>query len=107
MSPCCSRTRRPGAHSPALVSQGKIAQVISARPTERGRCWRKPPASPGSMSAERMPKPSCAATEANLVRLDELLADMEHRAAALRRQAKAAERYRRLSEGHRVAEEAV
>ena len=24
-----------GAHSPALVSQGKIAQVISARPTER------------------------------------------------------------------------
>src|SRR3546814_19318705 len=44
------------------------------------------------------------AAEANLTRLDELLGDMEHRAAALKRQAKAAERYRRLNDQIRVAE---
>src|SRR3546814_1880754 len=44
------------------------------------------------------------AAEANLTRLDELLGDMEQRAAALKRQAKAAERYRRLTDQIRVAE---
>src|SRR3546814_17620355 len=41
---------------------------------------------------------------ANHPRLDELLGDMEQRAAALKRQAKAAERYRRLTDQIRVAE---
>ena len=44
------------------------------------------------------------AAEANLARLDEILADMDVRAGALRRQAKAAERYTRLSEAIRIAE---
>ena len=44
------------------------------------------------------------ATEANLARLDELLAEMEGRTAALRRQARAAARYRALSDQIRVAE---
>lgn len=44
------------------------------------------------------------ATETNLTRLDEVLTDMELRATALKRQARAAERYRKLSEEIRVAE---
>ena len=44
------------------------------------------------------------AAEANLARLDEILNDMEARASSLRRQAKAAERYIKLSEQIRVAE---
>src|SRR3546814_15841633 len=38
------------------------------------------------------------ATETNLTRLGEIVADMELRANALRRQARAAEKYKRLSE---------
>ena len=44
------------------------------------------------------------ATEANLARLAELLSDQEQRAAQLRRQARAAERYRQLSDKIRSAE---
>src|SRR3546814_2966596 len=44
------------------------------------------------------------ATETNLIRLGEIVADMEVRANALRRQARAAEKYKRLSDDIRVAE---
>src|SRR4029079_780394 len=44
------------------------------------------------------------ATEANLARLGEILGDQEQRAAQLRRQAKAAERYRKLSDQIRTVE---
>src|SRR4029453_8375932 len=44
------------------------------------------------------------ATEANLQRLDDLIADQEARAGAPRRQARQAERYRALSDQIRTAE---
>ena len=44
------------------------------------------------------------ATETNLNRLNEVLSDMEQRAGTLRRQARAAERYRKLSTDIRIAE---
>src|SRR3546814_5992843 len=44
------------------------------------------------------------ATEANLARLDDLMQRMEVQIAALRRQARAAERYRTLSDQIRIAE---
>ncbi|MFM2099940.1 MAG: hypothetical protein RLZZ366_1479, partial [Pseudomonadota bacterium] len=44
------------------------------------------------------------ATETNLGRLDEVLTDMEVRATNLKRQARAAERYRKLSEEIKIAE---
>ncbi len=44
------------------------------------------------------------ATEANLTRLDEVIADQDARAAALKRQARQAERYRQLSDQIRIAE---
>uniref|UniRef100_UPI0025F847B0 AAA family ATPase n=1 Tax=uncultured Sphingomonas sp. TaxID=158754 RepID=UPI0025F847B0 len=93
-----------GAHSPALVSQGKIAQVISAKPTERRMMLEEAAGISGLHVRRKDAEQKLRATEANLVRLDELLADMENRAAALRRQAKAAERYRKLTDQIRVAE---
>jgi chromosome segregation protein len=47
------------------------------------------------------------ATEANLSRLEDLMAGLETRILSLRRQARAAERYRHLSEQIRVAEARV
>jgi chromosome segregation protein len=93
-----------GAHSPALVSQGKIAQVIAAKPTERRQMLEEAAGISGLHVRRKDAEQKLRAAEANLTRLDELLGEMEIRAAALKRQAKAAERYRKLSDAIRTAE---
>ena len=93
-----------GAHSPALVSQGKISAVIAAKPTERRMMLEEAAGIAGLHVRRKDAEQKLRAAEANLVRLGELLADMEQRAAALRRQARAAERYRKLSDQIRLAE---
>jgi chromosome segregation protein len=93
-----------GAHSPALVSQGKISAVIAAKPTERRLMLEEAAGISGLHVRRKDAEQKLRAAEANLIRLDELLADMEMRASALRRQAKAAERYRKLSDQIRIAE---
>ncbi|HEY7810565.1 MAG TPA: chromosome segregation protein SMC [Allosphingosinicella sp.] len=93
-----------GAHSPALVSQGKISAIISAKPTERRLMLEEAAGISGLHVRRKDAEQKLRATEANLTRLDEVLGDMEQRAAALRRQAKAAERYRKLSDQIRIAE---
>ncbi len=93
-----------GAHSPALVSQGKIASVIAARPQERRAMLEEAAGIAGLHVRRKDAEQKLRAAEANLARLDEILADMDLRANALRRQAKAAERYTKLSEQIRVAE---
>jgi chromosome segregation protein len=93
-----------GAHSPALVSQGKISAVIAAKPVERRLMLEEAAGISGLHVRRKDAEQKLRAAEANLTRLDEVLADMEMRVTALRRQAKAAERYRKLSEQIRVAE---
>ncbi|HYD36360.1 MAG TPA: AAA family ATPase, partial [Allosphingosinicella sp.] len=93
-----------GAHSPALVSQGKISAVIAAKPVERRLMLEEAAGISGLHVRRKDAEQKLRAAEANLSRLDEVLADMEMRASALRRQAKAAERYRKLSDQIRVAE---
>ncbi|HEY5710708.1 MAG TPA: AAA family ATPase, partial [Allosphingosinicella sp.] len=93
-----------GAHSPALVSQGKISAVIAAKPTERRLMLEEAAGIAGLHVRRKDAEQKLRATEANLVRLDEILADMEMRGAALKRQARAAERYRKLSDQIRIAE---
>ncbi|RJF90506.1 chromosome segregation protein SMC [Sphingomonas cavernae] len=93
-----------GAHSPALVSQGKISAVIAAKPAERRQMLEEAAGIAGLHVRRKDAEQKLRATEANLARLDELLADMEVRAQNLRRQAKQAERYRRLSAEIKVAE---
>jgi chromosome segregation protein len=93
-----------GAHSPALVSQGKISAVIAAKPTERRLMLEEAAGIAGLHVRRKDAEQKLRATEANLIRLDEILADMELREGALRRQARAAERYRKLSDQIRIAE---
>jgi chromosome segregation protein len=93
-----------GAHSPALVSQGRIGAVIAAKPTERRQMLEEAAGISGLYVRRKDAEAKLRATEANLARLDEILADQEVRAAALRRQARVAERYRALSERIRLAE---
>ncbi|HEX7781420.1 MAG TPA: chromosome segregation protein SMC [Sphingobium sp.] len=93
-----------GAHSPALVSQGKIAAVIAARPQERRAMLEEAAGIAGLHVRRKDAEQKLRAAETNLARLDDILADMDNRAGALRRQAKAAERYTRLSGEIRLAE---
>ncbi|HVI05029.1 MAG TPA: chromosome segregation protein, partial [Sphingomicrobium sp.] len=87
-----------GAHSPALVSQGRIGAVIAAKPVERRQLLEEAAGISGLHVRRKDAEQKLRATEANLARLAEILNDQEQRATQLRRQARAAERYRKLAE---------
>ncbi len=93
-----------GAHSPALVSQGRIGSVIAAKPAERRAMLEEAAGISGLHVRRKDAEQKLRATETNLGRLNEVLLDMENRSSALRRQARAAERYRKLSADIRIAE---
>ncbi|MEO7814066.1 MAG: chromosome segregation protein, partial [Sphingomicrobium sp.] len=93
-----------GAHSPALVSQGRIGAVIAAKPTERRQMLEEAAGISGLHARRKDAEAKLRAAETNITRLDELLSDQEARAAGLRRQARAAERYRSLTDRIRGAE---
>ena len=93
-----------GAHSPALVSQGKIAQVIAAKPAERRMMLEEAAGIAGLHVRRRDAEGKLRQTEANLARLEDLMAGLDNQIATLRRQAKQAERYKLLSDQIRVAE---
>lgn len=93
-----------GAHSPALVSQGKVAGIINAKPQERRQLLEEAAGIAGLHVRRKDAEQKLRATETNLSRLSDMLADMEARAGQLKRQARAAERYTRLSDQIRVAE---
>ncbi|NML92601.1 chromosome segregation protein SMC [Novosphingobium olei] len=93
-----------GAHSPALVSQGRIAAVIAAKPAERRMMLEEAAGIAGLHVRRRDAEQKLRATEANLARLDDMLAGLESQIGTLRRQARAAERYKAVSERIRVAE---
>lgn len=86
-----------GAHSPALVSQGRIGAIISAKPQERRQMLEEAAGISGLHVRRKDAEQKLRAAEANLARLATILADMDARAGQLRRQAKQAERYRTLT----------
>jgi chromosome segregation protein len=93
-----------GAHSPALVSQGKIGAVIAAKPVERRLLLEEAAGISGLHARRKDAEQKLRAAEANLTRLGEILGEQEQRAAQLRRQARAAERYRKLTGEIRLVE---
>ena len=93
-----------GAHSPALVSQGKIAQVIAAKPAERRQMLEEAAGIAGLHVRRRDAESKLRQTEANLARLEDLMAGLDAQMASLKRQAKQAERYTKLSDAIRLAE---
>ena len=93
-----------GAHSPALVSQGRIAAVIAAKPAERRMMLEEAAGIAGLHVRRKDAEQKLRATEANLARLEDLMAQLDSQIGALRRQARAAERYTALSHKIRLAE---
>ncbi len=93
-----------GAHSPALVSQGKIAAVIAAKPAERRMMLEEAAGIAGLHVRRKDAEQKLRATEVNLARLEDLMGQLDQQIGSLRRQARAAERYKALSDKIRVAE---
>jgi len=93
-----------GAHSPALVSQGKISSIISAKPVERRLLLEEAAGIAGLHARRKDAEQKLRAAEANLTRLGEILSEQEQRLAQLRRQARSAERYRKLTDQIRSVE---
>ncbi|MDX2103412.1 MAG: chromosome segregation protein SMC [Alphaproteobacteria bacterium] len=96
-----------GAHSPALVSQGRIGALIAARPGDRRAILEDAAGIAGLHARRHEAELRLKAAEANLTRLDDVLMALDGQAKALQRQARQAQRYRNLGEQIRKTEAVV
>ena len=93
-----------GAHSPAMVRQGQIGELIAAKPTARRALLEEAAGISGLHSRRHEAELRLRAAEANLERVDDVIAQVESQLETLKRQARLAVRYRGLSGDIRRAE---
>jgi chromosome segregation protein len=87
-----------GGPSGAIVSQGRVGALIEAKPAERRFLLEEAAGTAGLHARRRETELKLAAAENNLARLDDVIASLTTRLTALQKQARQAQRYRRLSE---------
>ncbi len=93
-----------GAHSPALVSQGQIGELIRAKPKARRRILEEAAGISGLYQRRHEAELKLKGAEANLLRVDDVLEQLAAQLAQLARQARQAARYREIGEQLRQAE---
>jgi len=93
-----------GAHSTAIVGQGRISALIGAKPTERRTLLEEAAGIRGLHSRRHEAELRLKGAETNLERLDDVIGALEGQFQGLQRQARQAARYRRISEQLRVQE---
>ncbi|MFC7053583.1 chromosome segregation SMC family protein [Hansschlegelia quercus] len=93
-----------GARSPALVGQGRVGEIINARPDRRRRILEEAAGVAGLHARRREAESRLTAAEQNLTRVEDLVGQLGDRAETLRKQARGAERYRALTEEIQTAE---
>ncbi|MFN4061795.1 MAG: AAA family ATPase [Paracoccus hibiscisoli] len=93
-----------GAHSPALVRQGQISELISAKPKARRRILEEAAGISGLYARRHEAELKLNGAEANLLRVDDTLDQLSAQAATLARQARAAAKYREIGASLRLAE---
>jgi len=96
-----------GAHSTAMVSQGRVGALINAKPTERRGLLEEAAGITGLHSRRHEAELRLKAAEQNLERLTDVMQQMESNLQGLKRQARQATRYRNLSGHVRRAEALV
>ncbi|HEY7989821.1 MAG TPA: chromosome segregation protein SMC [Stellaceae bacterium] len=87
-----------GAHSAAMVGQGRVAAVINAKPVERRAILEEAAGISGLHARRHEAELRLKAAEANLARLDDVIVTLASQLDGLRKQAKQAQRYRRVAE---------
>ncbi len=93
-----------GARSPALVRQGQIAEIISAKPQSRRRILEDAAGIAGLHSRRHEAELRLKGAEENLTRLEDVLGEIDGQIEALQRQSRQAARYRSLAADIRRAE---
>ncbi|HWU18282.1 MAG TPA: AAA family ATPase, partial [Devosia sp.] len=93
-----------GAHSPAMVRQGQIGELIAAKPTARRALLEEAAGISGLHSRRHEAELRLRAAEGNLERVDDIIAQIDTQLETLKRQARLANRYRSLSGDIRRAE---
>ena len=86
-----------GANSPAMVSQGRITQIINSKPLERRLVLEESAGISGLFARRHEAELRLKAADTNLLRIEDILGSMEGRLNALKRQARQATRYRNVS----------
>ena len=86
-----------GARSPALVRQGQIGEIISAKPQARRRILEEAAGVAGLHSRRHEAELRLTAASENLTRLEDVLKQVDSQADSLRRQARQAGRYRQIA----------
>ncbi|MEM8579194.1 MAG: chromosome segregation protein SMC [Pseudomonadota bacterium] len=93
-----------GAHSPALVRQGQISELINAKPKNRRRILEEAAGISGLYQRRHEAELKLKGAEANLARVDDVIEQLAGQLAALARQARQAARYREIGAELRQAE---
>jgi chromosome segregation protein len=87
-----------GAHSPSMISQGRIGALVTAKPTDRRAILEEAANISGLHVRRHEAELRLNAAEANLKRADELRRQQEKQLANLQKQAEEATRYKLISE---------
>jgi chromosome segregation protein len=87
-----------GVKAYAVIEQGKIGQILSARPTDRRQLIEEAAGVTKYKSRRRAAELKLEAAQQNLTRVDDIVFEVEKQRGALKRQAAKARRYKRLRE---------
>src|SRR5438132_544877 len=93
-----------GARSPALVHQGRIGEIIQAKPEQRRRVLEEAAGVAGLHARRHEAELRLKAAETNLNRLEDVIGQLAQQIDALKRQARQAVKYRQVSADVRKAE---
>ncbi|MBV0910764.1 chromosome segregation protein SMC [Anianabacter salinae] len=93
-----------GAHSPALVRQGQISELINAKPKSRRRILEEAAGISGLYQRRHEAELKLKGAEANLLRVDDVVDQLAQQLQQLERQARQAARYRAIGTDLRQAE---
>lgn len=87
-----------GANSPALVSQGKLTQIITAKPFDRRMILEESAGITGLHARRHEAELRLQAADNNLARLQDSVGGLETQLNSLKRQSRQAEKYRALTD---------
>ena len=87
-----------GAHSPSMISQGRIGAIVTAKPTDRRAILEEAAGISGLHVRRHEAELRLSAAENNLKRADELRRQQERQLVNLQKQAEEAARYKSMSE---------
>jgi chromosome segregation protein len=93
-----------GARSPAMVRQGLIGEMINAKPQSRRRILEEAAGIAGLHSRRHEAELRLKGAEENLLRVEDVLRQIEGQSESLKRQARQASRYKALAADIRKAE---